>query len=178
MKALNIEKNEKGFTLIEVMVVLAIISTLSSIAVPNYLSFKNKARDTAAEADLKTVMKFRNLYYIEHGTFPTSDDMLAEGFPPSEDEDKDPDTVAKADLKTAMQVLDLYFIENDTYPATSDDLLAAGFPLSEDMSFTSYSIGTSRDGQPTVHMHIKHSSTSHAWHANYPEEGDEIEIRE
>jgi type IV pilus assembly protein PilA len=176
MKALNIKKNEKGFTLIEVMIVLAIISTLSSIAVPNYLSFKGKARDTAAEADLKTVMKFRNLYYIEHGTFPTSDDMPGEGLPLSEDED--PDTVAKADLKTAMQFLDIYYTENGTFPATSDDMLAAGFPLSEDVSFTSYSIGTSRDGQPTVHMHIKHSSTSHAWHANYPEEGDEIEIRE
>ena len=177
MKALNIKKNEKGFTLLEVMVVLAIISSLTTIAVPNYLSFRGKARDAAAEADLKTAMKFRNLYYIEHGTFPTSDDKLAAGFPLSEDEDLDPDTVAKADLKTAMQVLDLYCTDNGTYPATSDDLLAAGFPLSEGMSFTKYSIDTFGGGQQTVHMHIKHSSSSHAWHANYPQEGFEIEIR-
>ena len=131
MKALNIEKNEKGFTLIETMVVVAIIGIISSIAVPNFLSYKAKAHDT----------------------------------------------VVKADLKTAMKFLDLYFIENDTYPETSDDLLAAGFRLSKDVSFTRYSIGTFGDGQQTVHMHIKHSSSSHAWHANYPKEGYEIEIR-
>jgi len=131
MKALNIEKNEKGFTLIELMVVLTVISTLSSIAVPNFLSYKVKARDA----------------------------------------------VVKADLKNSMRFLDLYFIENDTYPATSDDLLAAGFRLSKDVSFTRYSIGTFGDGQQTVHMHIQHSLSSYAWHANYPQEGYEIEIR-
>jgi len=131
MKALNIEKNEKGFTLIELMVVLTVISTLSSIAVPNFLSYKVKARDA----------------------------------------------VVKADLKNSMRFLDLYFIENDTYPATSDDLLAAGFRLSKDVSFTRYSIGTFGDGQQTVHMHIQHSLSSHAWHADYPKEGYEIEIR-
>jgi prepilin-type N-terminal cleavage/methylation domain-containing protein len=131
MKALNIEKNEKGFTLIEVMIVLTIISTLSSIAVPNFLSYKTKARET----------------------------------------------VVKADLKNAMKFLDLYFIENDTYPETSDDLLVAGFRLSKDVSFTTYQVDTFGDGQQTVHMHIKHSLSSKAWHANYPKEGKEIEIR-
>ncbi len=132
MKALNIEKNDKGFTLIEVMVVLTIISTLSSIAVPNYLSYKAEAGDT----------------------------------------------VAKANLKTAMKCLNLYFTENATYPETFDDLLAAGYPLSDDVSFTKYSIGTFGDGQPTVHMHIQHSSSSNSWHANYPKEEDENEIRQ
>jgi prepilin-type N-terminal cleavage/methylation domain-containing protein len=131
MKALNIEKNEKGFTLIETMVVVAIIGIISSMAVPNFLSYKAKAGDT----------------------------------------------VAKANLKTAMKCLNLYFIENDTFPETSDDMLAAGFSLSNDVSFTRYSIGTFGDGQPTVHMHIKHSSSSNSWHANYPQEGDLIEIR-
>jgi type II secretion system protein G len=131
MKALNIEKNEKGFTLIETMVVVAIIGIISSMAVPNFLSYKAKAGDT----------------------------------------------VAKANLKTAMKCLNLYFIENATFPETSDDMLAAGFSLSNDVSFTQYSIGTFGDGQPTVHMHIKHSSSSNSWHANYPQEGDLIEIR-
>ena len=131
MKALNIEKNEKGFTLIELMVVLTVISTLSSIAVPNFLSYKVKARDA----------------------------------------------VVKADLKNSMRFLDLYFIENDTYPETSDDLLAAGFRLSKDVSFTRYSIGTFGDGQQTVHMHIEHSKSSRAWHANYPQEANIMQKR-
>ena len=131
MKTLNIEKNEKGFTLIELMIVLAIIGILSTIAVPSFLSYRSKAFDTTAKADLKNVMKF----------------------------------------------LDFYYLENDTYPATSDDLLAAGVNLSKDVSFTKYTIGTFGDGQPTVHIHIQHSSSSNVWHANYPKEGDQIEIR-
>ena len=131
MKVLNIEKNGKGFTLIELMVVVAIIGILSFIAVPLLASYRVKAYDTTAKIDLKNAMKF----------------------------------------------LDFYFIENDTYPETSDDIQAAGFKLSKDVSFTSYSIGTFGDGQPTAHMHIKHSSSSNAWHANYPSEGTEIEIR-
>jgi prepilin-type N-terminal cleavage/methylation domain-containing protein len=131
MKALNIEKNEKGFTLIEMIIVVAIIGILSFIAVPLFASYRVKAYDTTVKVDLQNAMKF----------------------------------------------LDFYFIENDTYPETSDDLLAAGFKLSKGVSFTSYSIGTFGDGQPTVHMHIKHSSSSNAWHADYPNEGTEIEIR-
>ncbi len=131
MKALNIEKNEKGFTLIELMIVMAIIGILSSIAVPLFASYKVKAYDNTAKIDLKNAMKF----------------------------------------------FELYFIGNDTYPATPADLLAAGFALSRGMSFTNYSLGTFGSGQPTVHMHVKHSSSSNAWHINYPEEGSEIEIR-
>ncbi len=131
MKALNIKKNEKGFTLIEMMIVVAIIGILSFITVPLFASYRVRAYDTTA----------------------------------------------KVDLKNAMNFLDFYFVENDTFPETSDDLLAAGFKLSNDVSFTTYSIGTFGDGQPTVHMHIKHSSSSNAWHANYPNEGTEIEIR-
>ncbi len=131
MKALNIEKNEKGFTLIEMMIVVAIIGILSIIAVPSFLSYRSKGYDTTAKADLKNAMKF----------------------------------------------LDFYFIDNDTYPETSDDLQTGGFRLSKNVSFTRYSVGTYSDGQPTVHMHVKHSSSSNSWHANYPKEGGEIQIR-
>ncbi len=131
MKALNIEKNEKGFTLIEMMIVMALIGILSFIAVPLFASYRVKAYDTTAKVDLKNAMKF----------------------------------------------LDFYFIENDTFPETSDDLLAAGSTLSKNVSFTKYTPGTYGDGQQTVHMHIEHSSSSNAWHANYPSEGTEIEIR-
>jgi type IV pilus assembly protein PilA len=87
------------------------------------------------------------------------------------------DVTAKLDLKNAMKFLDSYFLNNNSFPGTSDDLLAAGYNQSQNVTFLSYSLGTFGDGQPTVHMHVKHAASSNAWHANYPKEGREIEIR-
>jgi prepilin-type N-terminal cleavage/methylation domain-containing protein len=81
------------------------------------------------------------------------------------------DTTAKADLKNAMTTLENYFIDNNDYPADKDELLANGLNLSNDVCFTKYSQGTS------VHMHVRHASSSNSWHTRYPEEGGRIQIR-
>ena len=47
--------NNKGFTLIELMIVIAIIGILAAIAIPNFISYRNKAFCSAAESDANSI---------------------------------------------------------------------------------------------------------------------------
>ena len=51
----KLRSNKEGFTLIELMIVIAIIGILAAIAIPNFISYRNKAYCTAMETDASAV---------------------------------------------------------------------------------------------------------------------------
>ncbi len=61
-----------AFTLIELLVVIAIIGLLSSIVFASLNSARVKARDARRIADLREVQKALELYYADHGSYPTT----------------------------------------------------------------------------------------------------------
>jgi type IV pilus assembly protein PilA len=62
-------KNRKGFTLIELMIVVAIIGILAAIAIPNYLHFVSKSRRTEAKSNLEAIYKAELSYFGEYDRF-------------------------------------------------------------------------------------------------------------
>jgi prepilin-type N-terminal cleavage/methylation domain-containing protein len=61
--------NKKGFTLIELMIVVAIIAFLSVIAVPNFFKFLAKAKRSEAYMNLGSLYTAQKVYWSEHGEY-------------------------------------------------------------------------------------------------------------
>ena len=59
------EQKDSGFTLIELLVVMIIIGILAAIAIPAFLSQKNKAKSTSAKSDVSTIGKEIASYFVD-----------------------------------------------------------------------------------------------------------------
>ena len=61
---------EKGFTLIELMIVIAVIGILAAIALPRFGSVKSTANRARAESEMKNIQTALEMYYSKHEAYP------------------------------------------------------------------------------------------------------------
>ncbi|MEJ2589954.1 MAG: type II secretion system major pseudopilin GspG [Candidatus Thiodiazotropha sp.] len=73
---MNLTSKVKGFTLIEVMVVVVILSILAAIIVPKIMDRPEQARITKAKSDIRALEASLNLYRLDNMIYPTTDQGL------------------------------------------------------------------------------------------------------
>jgi prepilin-type N-terminal cleavage/methylation domain-containing protein len=73
------ERNDKGFTLVELLIVIVVLGILSGIVVFGVGRFRQDATNAACKADLATVGVAADAYDASTGNYPTSLDVLVAG---------------------------------------------------------------------------------------------------
>jgi len=68
--------NQDGFTLIEIMVVILILGLLATIVVQSLRGATDKAKQTKAQADIAEIKTGLDRYYLDNGSYPTTDQGL------------------------------------------------------------------------------------------------------
>lgn len=69
-------RRQRGFSLIEIMVVVVIVGVLAALIVPNLMDRPDQARAVAARQDVGTLMQALKLYRLDNGRYPDNDQGL------------------------------------------------------------------------------------------------------
>jgi type IV pilus assembly protein PilA len=77
------DRDEEGFTLIELMVVVLIIAILIAIAIPTFLGAQNKAKDRAAQSSLRNALTSAKTLYTDSSSYATATAAALTGVEPS-----------------------------------------------------------------------------------------------
>lgn len=72
----NGNKQSAGFTLVEVMIVMAMVATLMAIVLPRYYDGLQRSRETALTQNLKEMRQAIEHYYEDNGSYPVSLEVL------------------------------------------------------------------------------------------------------
>ena len=75
-QALIARRSSRGFTLLELMVVIVIIGVLAALIAPNVIRHVSEAKITAARADISTLMNELKTYKLDNGRYPSQDQGL------------------------------------------------------------------------------------------------------
>ncbi len=70
----RLRKQDEGFTLVELMVVVLVIAILIAIAIPTFLGARQRAQDRAAQSDLRNGLTAAKVFYVDNENYAATDD--------------------------------------------------------------------------------------------------------
>lgn len=67
---MNLESNQKGFTIVELLIVIVVIAILAAISIVAYVGIQNSARASERQSDANNIVKVAETHFAEHGRYP------------------------------------------------------------------------------------------------------------
>lgn len=67
----SLQRKEKGFTIIELLIVIVVIGILAALVITTFTGIQERARNTERETDIKALHSQLEAYYAEQGYYPT-----------------------------------------------------------------------------------------------------------
>ena len=142
MEVKTMWRSGKGFTLIELMVVIAIILILALIAVPAYRNMQIRAKKARVQEDLRNIATALEAFYVDWNQYPPADDWIKELT------GADDASINNSDNKTATGedggIVYIKSIPNDPFAKTSADSKAYHYYVSGDTWYL-WSVGPNGD---------------------------------
>jgi prepilin-type N-terminal cleavage/methylation domain-containing protein len=126
MKKRNvILRSQKGFTLVELMIVVIIIGILTAVGVPLYLGYVRDAKAASAEATIGVILNAEKLYYTRNETFTNVSTAEFDGLPEA--------NPLRIDVRDATQywIFEVTGATTDTFTVTAQGKSGDGFDYSK-----------------------------------------------
>lgn len=80
---MNLQTNQKGFTIVELLIVIVVIAILAAISIVAYTGIQNNARSSAAQAAAASVRDAAEAFNSVHGVYPLTKSEFVNGVPAS-----------------------------------------------------------------------------------------------
>jgi len=75
MRSLHTYKKQKGFTIVELLIVIVVIGILATLVIVTFTGIQRRARDTQRQTDINAIQSHVEAFYADHGYYPTTVDL-------------------------------------------------------------------------------------------------------